>query len=388
MRGTVGLWATWLISRALLVLVPAGARHTGHDVQVYAAWSKIILRTGFPVDPRWQYPPLAAPIMVAPRLIPFLGYAEAFVLLALAADLAVMALLLRRGARPVGAWTWTVGLFLLGTVVHLRYDLFVTAFAVAALLALPRKGLFGALAGVGAMLKVWPVLLLLGLGRDRGSLKAVLAFAAVVAAVLVGGWLYDPGQLGFLGGQRDRGLEIEAVAVTPWQVARLFGHETKIVHEYGCAQFAIPGAWTLGLVCQLATLLGLALVAYLSWRRDSGTCPADVALAATLVCIVTSRVLSPQYLIWVVGLGAVAMTYHRTRQGPVVVMILIAAALTQLVFPIGWDGLQPRDPDALAVLALTARNLLLLAATITAVARLRATPLQPVARRPHLIRQS
>lgn len=380
-----GLWAAWLASRSLLIVLgPAFAwvstpvghlhRHTGHDVRLYATWSRILMDTGFPVDVRWQYPPLAAPIIVAPRLVPLLGYFDAFVLLALLVDLLVLVLLLRFGARRAGAWTWTAGLFLLGTIVHLRYDLFVTAFAVAALLALPRQRWFGALAGAGAMLKVWPLLLLLGLPRDRRAVGAVAAFAVVVGAALAAGRLFGPGQFGFLGGQRDRGLEIEAVAVTPWQVARLFGHETKIVHEYGCAQFAIENAATLGLLCQLATLIGLALIAYLAWRRDPRTwSPAtacDAALAAVLLCVVTSRVLSPQYLIWLVGIGAVAMTFHRSRQGPVVTLILLAALLTQIVFPLAWDGLQPRDPDALPVLALALRNLLLVAATIVAITRL------------------
>ena len=239
-------------------------------------------------------------------------------------------------------------------------------------MVLPAQRLFGALASIGAMLKLWPALLLLGLPRDRRSIGALTSFAATALAVLVCGTLFTPGQLGFLRGQRNRGIEIEAVAATPWQAARLLGHPTKVVHEYGCAQFA--GLTALAPLCEVATLIGLALVAALAMLRPPATwtpsAACDVALAATLVAIVTSRVLSPQYLIWAIGIGAAALAHSQSRQRSVVTAILVAALLTQVVFPFGWQGLTARHPDPLAVVALVARNLLLVAATLLAIARL------------------
>lgn len=367
------IWLVWAASRAALLFVGLSAFHRDlvHDVRIYAGWSEVIAGGQFPVDDRWQYPPLAAVVMYVPRLLP-MAYLPAFILLALLADLLILVILLRRGETRAGAWTWVAGLALLGPLTHMRYDLFVTVFAVAALMFLPGRRLFGALAAIGAMLKVWPVLLLLGLPRERRSIGALMSFTATALAVLACGALFAPGQLGFLRGQQSRGIEIEAVAAAPWQAARLLGHPTKIVHEYGCAQFA--GLTALAPFCTVATLIGLALVTVLALRRPPAAwTPAtacDVALAATLVATVTSRVLSPQYLIWVIGIGAAALAHSNSRQRPAVAAILLAALLTQFVFPIGWQDLTSRHPGHLAVIALVARNLLLVAATLLAITRL------------------
>ncbi|WP_372499189.1 glycosyltransferase 87 family protein [Streptomyces somaliensis] len=98
--------------------------------------------------------------MLAPGLLPFLEYAHAFFVLALVCDAVVFGLLVYAGGRPgksrAGARVWLVGVPLLGPTAYSRYDLMVTAVAVAALLAGARHPrTMGVLAGVGALLKVW-----------------------------------------------------------------------------------------------------------------------------------------------------------------------------------------------------------------------------------------
>lgn len=371
----------WLLSRAACValvqwprLVPGLSAHALQvpvsDVRLYGKWSRMIaLHGAFPVhDPKWQYPPLAGLVMVAPRALAFLTYVHAFIVLALLMDLLVLVLLLRRADTRGGPWVWTVGLVLLGPTVFLRYDLFVTVPAVAALLALPRERVFGALAAVGAMLKVWPGLLLLGLPRDRRLVNAVLAAAGTAVAVLVGGTFIGRGQLSFLGGQSNRGMELEAVAVTPVEASRLFDHGVTLQARYGSVEFISPAMDTIATCCLAATLIGLAVVAFLAWRRSPAAwTPAfacDVALAATMVSIVTSRVLSPQYLIWVIGIGAACLAFEGSRQRPTIALILVASLLSQAIFPFAFDGLLKGHHFITAVLVV--RNLLLVAATVTA----------------------
>jgi hypothetical protein len=55
--------------------------------------------------------------------------------------------------------------------------------------------------------------------------------------------------------------------------------------------------------------------------------PYDAALAAVLLFTATSRVISPQYLIWLIGLAAVCLTVRRTTQRPVAALLLLAATL-------------------------------------------------------------
>ena len=107
------------------------------------------------------------------------------------------------------------------------------------------------------------------------------------------------------------------------------------------------------------------------WRPEFAT---DVPLAATLLFLVVSPVLSAQYLLWVTGLAAVCLATGRTTQRPVALAVLAAAALTQDVFPIGWISLL--SGSAAATTILVARNTLLVAAAILSCHRiLRATSL-------------
>ncbi|QSY47912.1 glycosyltransferase 87 family protein [Streptomyces griseocarneus] len=89
---------------------------------------------------------------------------------------------------------------LLGPIVYARYDVMVTAVAVAALLAAARRTrLSGALTGFGALLKVWPLLLLIGTPRGprtRSTWGAALATAGILAmffaAAMPGRWPSSP----------------------------------------------------------------------------------------------------------------------------------------------------------------------------------------------------
>ena len=132
-------------------------------------------RTGtYPLDDvTWQYPPAAALAILSPAALPFLDYASAFFVLAFLADTAVFGLLMYAAGRPGkslnGAWMWAVGVPLLGPTAYARYDVMVTAVAVAALLAGgPPPADPGRARRVGALLKVWPVLLLMRAPRRPG----------------------------------------------------------------------------------------------------------------------------------------------------------------------------------------------------------------------------
>ncbi|NEB80525.1 DUF2029 domain-containing protein, partial [Streptomyces sp. SID14478] len=176
-RNPAAVLITWALTRALLllcvfkVLVVPGPDVTSDVSVIYHGWSDI-LRTGtFPLDDvTWQYPPAAAVAILSPAVLSFLDYTSAFFLMAFLADAAVFLMLLyvaeRQGKSRRGVWVWVAGLPLLGQTVYARYDVMVTAVAVAALLAAARHPrAAGVVAGIGAMLKVWPVLLLAGVRR-------------------------------------------------------------------------------------------------------------------------------------------------------------------------------------------------------------------------------
>ncbi|MET9500253.1 glycosyltransferase 87 family protein [Streptomyces sp. NPDC006622] len=372
--GLTGLLGTWGVTRLVLLLcvfkvyVFPGPDVTTDVSVIYRGWYDVLSTGTFPVDDvTWQYPPAAALAILSPALLPFLDYASAFFVLALLADLAVLVLLLTAGRSPRGARVWVAGVALLGPTVYARYDLMVTAVAVAALLAGVRHPrALGALAGLGALLKVWPVLLLAGAVRRR----AWGAAAATVGALSALFALAVPGAFAFLSSQRDRGTEVESLGALVLHVARHLGWSGEVLLNYGSVEFLGPHV---DVVSDAA--LGLTAAAFgwlLLWRlRATRFAPhtlADAALTAVLLFTATSRVISPQYLVWLVGLAAVCQCFRESRMGPPTALVLAASAVTVLEFPVWFDHVV--ESDALGLTLLFLRNGLLVAATVTAAVRL------------------
>ncbi|WP_340380650.1 glycosyltransferase family 87 protein [Streptomyces sp. SS7] len=377
-RPRTRLLATWGVTRLVLLLfVFRVFLFPGPDVttdvsSIYQGWYEVLRTGSFPsADVTWQYPPAAALAILSPALLPFLGYAEAFFVLAFLANLAVLVLLLRAGLRPRrslrGARLWVAGLPLLGPTVYARYDVMVTAVAVAALLAGVRHPrAMGALTGFAALLKVWPVLLLAGAVRRRAWGAAALTVAAlsVLFAVLM------PGAFAFLAFQRDRGTEVESLGALVLHVARQFGWRGRVLLNYGSVEFLGPYVSVVsdGALFLTAVAFGWLLLWRLTARRIAPHTLADAAFTAVLLFTVTSRVISPQYLVWLVGLAAVCLCSRATAMTGPAVLVLAASAVTVLEFPVYFADVVAGTP--LGVTLLVVRNGLLLAAALTAAVRL------------------
>ncbi|MFD5572490.1 glycosyltransferase 87 family protein [Streptomyces cadmiisoli] len=373
-RPSAGLVLVWALTRLVLLLfvlkvfVFPGPDVTSDVSGIYRGWYEV-LRTGtFPLeDVTWQYPPAAALAILSPALLFFLDYAQAFFVLAFLADLAVLALLLWAGQRPGrssrGAWTWVVGVPLLGPTVYARYDVMVTAVAVAALLAgVGRPRLMGALTGFAAMLKVWPVLLLVGAVRRRAWAAAAVT-AGVLAALFP---LLMPGAFAFLTFQRDRGTEVESLGGLVFHVARQFGWDGEVLLNYGSVEFLGPYVDVVSAAA--LALTGMAFGWLVLWRllasRFLPHTLAEAAFVAVLLFTTTSRVISPQYMVWLVGLAAVCLCFSRTTMLLPARLVLVASFVTVLEFPVWFSHVVASDP--LGVTLLFVRNGLLVLASVTA----------------------
>ncbi len=257
-----------------------------------------------------------------------------------------------------------------------RYDVQTTALAVLALLALTARRtaahqLGGALAGIGATVKVWPALALLGTPRGRTTREAWTAAAVTAVALLATLAFFFSESLGFLRQQGNRGIQIESLGGTALALARSAGIWPGTVEfRYGALEYVGPYVSTLG---HLSLLLTAAALCWLVlWRvrahRWTPATPYDTAFAAVLLFTVTSRVISPQYVIWLLGLAAVCLTSRETVMRPVALLLLPAAALSALAYPVLYFDVIDGTPTGLAVMVL--RNGLLLAATLLAARRL------------------
>lgn len=374
--------AVWAVTRAALLLcvfkiiMLPGPDVTGDVSVIYQGWYEVLKTGTYPLDDAtWQYPPAAALAIASPAVLPFLGYASAFFLLAFLFDAVALALLLwagrRTGRSMRGAWVWVAGVPLLGPTAYARYDLMVTAVAVAALLAGARRPrLMGALAGFGALLKVWPVLLLLGTARGRATRRSWATAAAVAVALVLICFTSMPGALAFLTFQRERGTEIESLGALVFQVARHHGWNGSVLLNYGSVEFVGPYVPLVSNAALALTVLafGWLLVWRLRAREFTEGTPYDAAFAAVLLFTTTSRVISPQYMLWLVGLAAVCLTLRASRMAPPAWLVLAATAVTLLEFPLLFSHVVFGDP--MGVLLLAVRNGLLVAATVLACLRL------------------
>lgn len=149
--------------------------------------------------------------------------------------------------------------------------------------------------------------------RARAGDAPRLGLAAVTGAVVAGACaVAAPGAFAFLAFQRERGTEIESLGALVFHGARQFGWEGRVELHYGSLEFLGP---YVPVVSTLA--LGLSVMAFgwlLLWRvrarEFSAHTPADAAFTAVLLFTTTSRVISPQYLVWLVGLAAVCLVFR------------------------------------------------------------------------------
>ncbi|WP_436787245.1 glycosyltransferase 87 family protein [Yinghuangia sp. YIM S10712] len=377
--------AAWVASRTWLLLTTLGVLYNPYPIVtsdvpgIYQPWYEVLRSGTFPADSTmWQYPPGAAGVLLLPGLITPLSYTHAFFVLMLVAD-AVALVFLLRGRSPLGAGLWVLAVPLLGPMILSRYDMFVTALAVAALMLLasrPRTG--GFVAGIATAVKVWPLLLLIGMPRRRTA-EPVLYAVLGAGTVVLGFAAVMPHAFDFLDAQGSRGIEIESVFAMPFHIARHHGWSGEARFNYGSIEFLGPHVSIVSRLSLTASALSMAWL--LLWRVKARhwteSTPYDAALTAVLLFVVTSRVLSPQYMVWLIGLAAVCLTRRDTTQRPIAVLILLATPLTTWEFPIWFGPLMAGDPDAIMVLLL--RNALLVAAAFWSAARLwQATRQEPV----------
>lgn len=379
-RHKLWVWAgTWLLSRLLILsLVGFFGRAQGlEDVYLYKIWSAALASEHhLPMGELWQYPPGAAFLLVAPRpLLGLMSFGGAFVSTMLAFDLVAFGLIVmlaRREGRDTGVWVWLLAMPLLRAVPVLRFDLAGTTMAIAALVVIHRRpAWFGALAGLGAMIKVWPIVVLFGEWDGRRLLRSCLgAAAAAVVVFAVAAIAFDGNELEFLGEQSGRGLQVEAVASLPWHLRHIADSgEPRTISRSGATEIVSGPADLVASLLKWATLAVL-IGAAVWWRARSrairggredladAVVSRDFVFTIVLLLVVVSRVLSPQYMVWLFGLAAVSLCERRTRVSRPAWIVIAAAALTTAAY--GIQGAWGPAPIYGSAFNMALRNLALL----------------------------
>lgn len=341
------------------------------DTAVYQAYGDAMADGEVPYrDFRPEYPPGALPVFVVPSLLGgdfettfgwlMAGCGVAVVLLS-AATLSSLGAGGARFAVVMGfAALWPL---VLGPVALTRFDLWPAALTSGALAAFVsgRDRLGSGVLGAAVVAKIFPVvlapLLAVWLWRRRGRRASVICgaiFAGVVLASFLPFAVLGPEGLGAsLGRQLSRPLQIEslgaAVLVGLHHVAGLDvemapGHGSQNIA--GALGDAVGAAAT---VVELAVLCGLWVV----FARGEQTRERLIrfAAAALVAFVALGKVLSPQFLIWLVPVVPLVSL-------PAAAVLAAALVLTQTWFPYRyWD--YAREFDGTVTGLVLARDLVL-----------------------------
>lgn len=394
----VVLWGAFLLVHLLTAWLGwvYPSQPMGDVVLVYEPWASSALGGGpiVGVDQTWVYPQLAlVPMLLAAGLaaplVPLLGVSSAYLVgwavLVTALDAVAFGVLVGRApsrTRRVAAWFWCAALLLLGPIALYRIDAVTVPIAVISGLWLAsRPTVAAALLTVGAWIKIWPgALVLAAVVAARARLRMLLAAAVVTAGMIAVLFLLgaDTEILGFLTEQTGRGLQIEAVAATPFLWLAVAG-AAHIEYSFEILTFQISAAGVDAVTAALTPLMAvcvLAVTAIGALKAVRGAAFSrlfpPLALSLVALLIVTNKVGSPQFQTWLIAPVILWIVLDRARARLPASLVLALCLLTCLVYPIGYDALLRAAPLAVAVL--TVRNVLLVVLVVVGVRALLRVP--------------
>lgn len=323
-----------------------------------------------------EYPPGSVVIIEAVAADGVVETHRLLVALSLAVDLGVAGALGALAGRRAAASYLIIGLPLvpMGLV---RLDLWSVAAAVLAVAALGqrRPAAFAVLTTIGALIKVWPALLVaaaLAIGQRAATLAAIAGLALGGAGWLAyGGWSLDP---------VDQVLSLRGA--TGWHVESFGGAVTALTTDESPQRQL--DAFRIGRLDETLVTAGrgltLAVVAVLVWlghravltdRTTDRDPQADgrelevvalVLLGSTAALLATAPLLSPQFLLWLTPWAAL-IPFRRSR--PALPTILTAAATATTGALLAAYG-PARLAETVPALVLLARNTLLVAIVVAA----------------------
>jgi hypothetical protein len=324
-------------------------------------------------DIQFEYPPLAALPIGLPGVAGTgaSAYRWAFALLMLALAVCVLLLVRALAGRTGGDERLAVAAVALaplvtGAMIRNHFDLLPVALVLAALVLVLRGRVVAGFAvlGLATMTKGFPIVVApvaLAWVGGRAALRGAAAFGAVVVVLAGAAVALSPsGALDAIRYQTDRPVQIESL---PALAVRAVDPDATPVSSYRSDGLDSPAG---GAITAAFAALGVAAVALLTLgaaraRRD----PRALVLAslgAVAAFATFGKVLSPQYLVWVLPVGALALAW---RKWALAGAVTAATFLTLLEFPSRYFELVAGRSLPLAIVAI--RDCVLVAVVALAV---------------------
>ncbi|HET8846952.1 MAG TPA: hypothetical protein VFN35_36145 [Ktedonobacteraceae bacterium] len=337
-----------------------------------------------------EYPPLTVLLFSLPLLTPLPYYALIFALLMTLVALGLYRLLARSGASeaaPIFLFYLVLGT---GAVVQERFDLLPAACTLICLLAAERghwRVAYLALA-LGVLLKLYPILLLPALFlAEQHSYREQPASAekptkkrfriwqrsqncllfAVICIGIMGGFAlinYSDALISPLRYFLQRPFQIEALASSLLWLGKFSGVPYTINFDFGSLNIQSGLAQFISPLCTLFAIIGTLVALWLQWSRRIELATSMVGLICVL--LVTGKVFSPQYLIWLFPLLAYISARRKTTRLEMLGWLLVSV-LTTFIYVVYYSQLAHPESAAATVQTLPGffemvalRNLLLL----------------------------
>jgi hypothetical protein len=276
----------------------------------------------------------------------------------------------------LATYVWLGFQLALGPIALGRIDSVTVALAIIVVAIIDRAPrMAGTLIAVATWVKVWPIALgIAALRSPRFGSLARSSFTVAIGLALVGILIGDRlSVFSFFGEQQGRGIQVEAVAATPWLWDAWSGGASVISFSPDIYTFEVDGRGT-ELVAELLTtvqvcmLLGIVLL-LLSHRRTVGTVSgasfgyALLALVALLVSV--NKVGSPQFVSWfAVPLVAIVLVNGQRSTTVLVALIGSIATLTHVIYPYAYFAFL--ELRTIPLVLITIRNLVEVALLVTA----------------------
>ena len=357
-------------------------RTAAGDVNVYLRYARLMARGLVPYrDFHIEYPPGATFIFWLVWQLPghYRGTLSAVMLVCLCICLVgVVATARALGLSPVrqaiAGGIIALAPLLLGPIVLERFDMAVAAVTAWMIYAAvtERWRLMWILLAVGVLIKLVPIallpLLLIWHAHRRGWTAAIrdaaISMGIVVIGILPFAIIAPSGTWYFVGYNLRRPPQLESLTSNLFLLLANYGHyRFRIVEDYHSNGVHGTGPAVVATISTVVLAIAVVVCAWWSWRLLAGSSPpADRGIivagaAATIVALtVFGKVLSPQYMMWLLP---VTLILQGRRGRTAVALTVLVFLLTLTYFPTHFAEISKVQIYVIRILTL--RNLALIA---------------------------